>query len=285
MHLDALNSHQMMNQSSRMSEREMAILTRIYSQKKWLREWVRAGHMTQIGNPFEKSRWASHCLRSRGNQTRRSVRSDTLAPASGRRSSSTCHLGLTSTERSQWLAQSRQRSSDDRTRYYTEQTWPPSVRSCACPCHQALTGRAAPLTWHRARAASDHFQRGSRARFVRPDVFARVQPDAQASGPSRPHPMRYVSLHRTHPLHIRWLLHASVRLKTDTAPSVPWWPDSQGQRSVTTQLESGRSKTPSFDLQLCHPWLNVLITKCFILCTCVSIFSQTLSRVLALTRI
>jgi hypothetical protein len=32
MHLDALNSHQMMNQLSRMSEREMTMLTRMYSQ-------------------------------------------------------------------------------------------------------------------------------------------------------------------------------------------------------------------------------------------------------------
>jgi hypothetical protein len=35
MHLDAFNSYQMMNQSSRMSEREMAMLIRMYSQKKF----------------------------------------------------------------------------------------------------------------------------------------------------------------------------------------------------------------------------------------------------------
>ena len=49
------------------------------------------------------------------------------------------------------------------------------------------------------------------------------------------------------------------------------------QRSVTV---SQWLSLPSFH-QLLHPYLNVPTTKCITLCTCVSIFSQIFSRMLA----
>ena len=53
---------------------------------------------------------------------------------------------------------------------------------------------------------------------------------------------------------------------------------------VTIPDASGHSvtcATNSFQLYLLHPCSNVPTTKCITLCTCVSIFSQTFSRVLA----
>jgi hypothetical protein len=55
--------------------------------------------------------------------------------------------------------------------------------------------------------------------------------------------------------------------------------------SVTTEAASGHLETASPLLKLRHPCSNVLTTKCITLCTCVSNFSQTFLRVLALTRI
>jgi hypothetical protein len=48
---------------------------------------------------------------------------------------------------------------------------------------------------------------------------------------------------------------------------------------------SGQHQWPLWLHQLHHPYSNVQTTKCITLCTCVNIFSQTFSRVLALTRI
>ena len=44
-------------------------------------------------------------------------------------------------------------------------------------------------------------------------------------------------------------------------------------------------KSTSLLHQLIHPWSTMPTTKCITLCTCVSIFLQTFSRVLALTTI
>jgi hypothetical protein len=55
-------------------------------------------------------------------------------------------------------------------------------------------------------------------------------------------------------------------------------PVTQRQCSVTPEW-------PFLNFQLLNPYSNVLTTKCTILCVCVSNFSQTFSRVLALTRI
>ena len=50
----------------------------------------------------------------------------------------------------------------------------------------------------------------------------------------------------------------------------------------TLRADSPPVKFLTLAPKLHHPWSNVPTTKCITLCTCVSIFSQTFSRVLAL---
>jgi hypothetical protein len=58
-----------------------------------------------------------------------------------------------------------------------------------------------------------------------------------------------------------------------------------GLSLVTLKAVSGHPGIGPPLHQLLHPYSNVLTTKCITLCTCVSMFSQTFLRVLALTRI
>jgi hypothetical protein len=151
-----------------------------------------------------------------------------------------------------------------------------------------MIGRAAP----RGFPTSGHLQKASRAIFH--DLTCLITHDrthdrVRSSLPQLPAPRQrtssvtgrrpYVSGH----FHCAAFGHGPDRARARQLHYK--WPDAQQVSPVTSGLEFGRSKTPPFDLQLRHPWSNVPTTKCFTLCTCVSIFSQTFSRVLALTRI
>ena len=59
-----------------------------------------------------------------------------------------------------------------------------------------------------------------------------------------------------------------------------WNPES-GHFELSVQSLFDTEKTPPSIHQLLHPCANVPTTKCITLCMCVSIFSQTFSRVLA----
>jgi hypothetical protein len=84
---------------------------------------------------------------------RRCTRPDTQPLVSGRwmctmrARRSTVSLNL------QWLAAARQWSRDDRTHCWLDRTWPPCIRSLACPCHRArdltcrlITGRSTTVS-------------------------------------------------------------------------------------------------------------------------------------------
>jgi hypothetical protein len=182
--------------------------------------------------------------------------------------------------------------SHDRTCCLEDRTRRCIVSLRAHPSHRALIGRAAP----RDLPTSGHFQRGSRA----------PKPRSNASGPP------WLDAGR------RPILPSSVRAKFSADVSVhPLWPDVGPARPVTITMqrlvavqtepkhanssiidrthspqvrsvqkqrpvtENNDSSTPKF-AKLLHPCSKLLTTKCITLCICVSMFSQTFSRVLAL---
>jgi hypothetical protein len=142
-------------------------------------------------------------------------------------------------------------------------------------------------SWHQVGSSKVlERQNNDRTRQVHYD---RMRPNVRSS---------FSSLHTATSPYVSLIGHTSVvsghkllsvwsvpQIEPESATFVYKWPDSSSQHSVTSSAEFRQcfqwKTTPPLH-QLLHPCSNVLTTKCITLCTCVSIFSQTFSRVLAL---
>jgi hypothetical protein len=95
----------------------------------------------------------------------------------------------------------------------------------------------------------------------------------------------YVSRDRTQALHLRSFTWTKVRSASRVRPSLRTADRTLLPSPVAAKAAFGHLRIAPPSLKLCHPCSNVPTTKCFTLCTCVSIFLQIFLRVLALTRI
>jgi hypothetical protein len=180
-----------------------------------------------------------------------------------------------------WLASLPRTVSNDRTRQKKDRTrW----------CHTSSRARAKAMPWLEALLPAASWCQITSREVLEPPKCDQTRPfSTDRTLPCvRSSLAQQQSIHqRTSPLTGRrpcvscHNYYSSFGWQTN---NVSHYPDDQPHPTlspVTTWPASGQCKTTPPLLQLRHPWSNVLTTKCFTLCTCVRIFSQTFSRVLA----